>query len=58
LSKIYGDRFTLEASTALIGSKSTIEKIRAGVEPSAIAASWRGDEERWRLLRAKYLLYP
>ena len=31
--------------TALIGSKATVEKIRAGVEPAQIAASWRADEE-------------
>ena len=57
LVKSYGAQFTLEQSTTLIGSKATIEKIRAGVEPAQIAASWRADEERWRLLRAKYLLY-
>jgi uncharacterized protein YbbC (DUF1343 family) len=53
----YGAQFTLEQSNTLIGSKATVEKIRAGVEPAQIAASWRADEERWRLLRAKYLLY-
>jgi len=57
LVKSYGAQFTLEQSNTLIGSKATVEKIRAGVEPAQIAASWRADEERWRLLRAKYLLY-
>jgi len=57
LVKSYGAQFTLEQSITLIGSKATVEKIRAGVEPAQIAASWRADEERWRLLRAKYLLY-
>ena len=56
LVKSYGAQFTLEQSNTLIGSKA-IEKVRAGVEPAQIAASWRADEERWRLLRAKYLLY-
>jgi hypothetical protein len=41
----------------LFGSKSTIEKIRAGEDSAAIAASWAGDEAKWRLTRAKYLLY-
>ena len=44
----YGAQFTLEQSNPLIGSKATVEKIRAGVEPAQIAASWRADEERWR----------
>ena len=57
LIKAYGAQFTLEQSFTLIGSKPTIEKIRAGVDPAEIAASWRADEEKWRLLRAKYLLY-
>jgi uncharacterized protein YbbC (DUF1343 family) len=57
LAKAYGPQFTLEQSATLIGSVATIEKVRAGVEPAQIAASWRADEEKWRLLRAKYLLY-
>jgi uncharacterized protein YbbC (DUF1343 family)/CubicO group peptidase (beta-lactamase class C family) len=57
LSKMYGQRFTLEDAAYLLGSKAAIEKIRAGDDPASIAASWRGDEERWRLTRAKYLLY-
>ena len=35
----------------------TLEKIRTGDDPGAIAASWTGDEAKWRLTRAKYLLY-
>ena len=31
--------------------------IKAGDDPAAIAASWGAAEARWRLLRAKYLLY-
>ncbi len=57
LAKTYGAKFTLEQSATLIGSTTTIEKVRAGVDPAQIAASWRADEEKWRLTRAKYLLY-
>jgi uncharacterized protein YbbC (DUF1343 family) len=57
LSTMYGPQFTLEENAPLVGAKATIEKIRAGVDPATIAASWRGDEEQWRMLRAKYLLY-
>jgi uncharacterized protein YbbC (DUF1343 family)/CubicO group peptidase (beta-lactamase class C family) len=57
LSKMYGSLFALDDSAYLMGSRAAIEKIRAGADPASIAASWRVDEERWRLARAKYLLY-
>jgi hypothetical protein len=34
-----------------------VARILAGEDPAAIAASWQADEARWRLLRAKYLIY-
>jgi hypothetical protein len=57
LSKLYGAQFTLEDAALLFGSKATLEKIRGGQDPAAIAASWSADEAKWRLTRAKYLLY-
>ena len=57
LSKLYGAQFTLEDATTLFGPKAMLQRIRAGEEPSAIAASWAADEATWRLTRAKYLLY-
>jgi uncharacterized protein YbbC (DUF1343 family) len=57
LSKLYGAQFTLEDAALLLGSKATIDKIRAGQDPGAIAAAWTADEAQWRLTRAKYLLY-
>src|SRR5439155_1762131 len=57
LSRLYGAQFKLEDAATLFGSKATLEKIRAGDDPAAIAASWAADEAKWRLTRAKYLLY-
>lgn len=57
LHKLYGATFDLEAAERLLGSKESLSRIRAGDDPDAIAASWAADEARWRLLRAKYLLY-
>jgi uncharacterized protein YbbC (DUF1343 family)/CubicO group peptidase (beta-lactamase class C family) len=57
LQKTYGQTFELEATERLLGSKSLIGRIRAGDDPAAIAGAWAVDEARWRLLRAKYLLY-
>jgi uncharacterized protein YbbC (DUF1343 family) len=57
LHKLYGARYELESAERLFGSKEGLSRIRAGEDPAAIAASWGGAEARWRLLRAKYLLY-
>jgi len=57
LSRLYGQQFRLEDAATLLGSKAAIEQVRAGRDPAAIAASWAADEERWRVTRAKYLLY-
>jgi uncharacterized protein YbbC (DUF1343 family) len=57
LHKLYGAKFELEAAERLFGSKDGLSRIRAGDDPQAIAASWAAGEARWRLLRAKYLLY-
>ena len=58
LSRMYGQQFRLEDAATLLGSRATIQKIRAGEDPLAIAQSWTADEAKWRAIRAKYLLYP
>jgi uncharacterized protein YbbC (DUF1343 family) len=57
LHKMYGPTFDLEAAARLFGSRDGLSRIRAGDDPDAIARSWAAAEARWRLLRAKYLLY-
>lgn len=57
LSKLYGTRYELESADRLFGSRDTLARVRAGDDPALIAASWGAAEARWRLLRAKYLLY-
>jgi uncharacterized protein YbbC (DUF1343 family) len=57
LHKLYGAKYELEAAERLFGSKDGLSRIRSGDDPAAIAASWAAGEARWRLLRAKYLLY-
>jgi uncharacterized protein YbbC (DUF1343 family) len=57
LHKLYGAKFDLESAARLFGSKEDISGIRAGDDPQAIAAKWAAGEAKWRLLRAKYLLY-
>jgi uncharacterized protein YbbC (DUF1343 family)/CubicO group peptidase (beta-lactamase class C family) len=58
LQRLHADRFDFRNTVELLGSQSTIDRIRKGDDPAAIAMSWGTDEAKWRLLRAKYLLYP
>jgi uncharacterized protein YbbC (DUF1343 family) len=57
LYRLYPGQFQIEAAARLVGSREVIKRIQAGEDPAAIASSWAGDEARWRLLRAKYLIY-
>ena len=57
LSRLYGTQFKLEDAATLFAPRAMLEKIRSGADPGVIAASWAADEEKWRLTRAKYLLY-
>jgi uncharacterized protein YbbC (DUF1343 family) len=57
LQRLYPAQFKLEDAARLFGSKDTLARVKAGEDPAAIAASWAAAEARWRLLRAKYLLY-
>jgi hypothetical protein len=57
LSRLSGRQFKLEDAALLFGSTSMLQQVRAGADPAAIAAGWAADEAKWRLTRAKYLLY-
>jgi uncharacterized protein YbbC (DUF1343 family) len=57
LSRLNGGAFKLEDAARLFGSEAALQRVRAGDDPAAIAASWAADEAAWRLTRAKYLLY-
>ena len=57
LITIAPDKFLADTNLKLLGSAADIAKLKAGDDPAAIASGWSGAEARWRLLRAKYLLY-
>ena len=57
LARLYPGQYVLKAEDRLVGSRATVARILAGEDPAAIAASWQAEEARWRLLRAKYLIY-
>jgi uncharacterized protein YbbC (DUF1343 family)/CubicO group peptidase (beta-lactamase class C family) len=57
LSRLHGQQFRVEDGATLFASKAVLSRIRAGDDPAAVEASWQADEDRWRAIRAKYLLY-
>lgn len=57
LTKLFPGRFEIDSAARLFGSTAGLARIKAGDDPAAIAQSWSSAEARWRLLRAKYLIY-
>jgi uncharacterized protein YbbC (DUF1343 family)/CubicO group peptidase (beta-lactamase class C family) len=57
LVRLNHDQFELDKAALLFGSKSALDRVRAGDDPVAIAQAWTADEARWRATRAAYLLY-
>jgi len=58
LHRLYGGKFEIDAAERLFGSKEALTRVKAGEAVARIASAWGQSEARWRLLRAKYLLYP
>ncbi len=57
LWKLHPDRYDARNTHRLVGSRESLERVKAGEDPAVVAASWAAAEARWRQLRAKYLLY-
>ena len=57
LYRLYPTDFNLERAVRLIGLRETIERIKAGDDPSEIAANWADGELAWRERVAAHLLY-
>lgn len=57
LFALFGEKYQLENTDLLLGSRDSLERVRRGEDPAVVAARWGDDEARWRRLRAKYLLY-
>ena len=57
LTRLHGERYQLETTARLFGSRESLERVTKGEDPAAVASSWGADEARWRQTRARYLLY-
>ena len=57
LYHLYPRDFKVDSTLSMVGSPDVLEKIKAGDDPTSIARGWMPDLQKFRLLRAKYLLY-
>jgi uncharacterized protein YbbC (DUF1343 family) len=57
LSRLYGAKYEIDAAARLFGSAGNLASLRAGADPATLLSGWSQAEGRWRLLRAKYLIY-
>jgi uncharacterized protein YbbC (DUF1343 family)/CubicO group peptidase (beta-lactamase class C family) len=57
LVRLYGASIDLGRSSVLVGSSDAVAALRAGQSAAAVAEGWPAAEERWRSIRARYLLY-
>jgi uncharacterized protein YbbC (DUF1343 family) len=58
LWRLSPQNFQLDRTLRLIGSRKVLESIRTGQSPSRIWYDWQEDVERFKKVRAQYLLYP
>jgi uncharacterized protein YbbC (DUF1343 family) len=57
LNQMYPGQFQLEQVMTLLGSQSTIDRLKRGDAPQDIIASWSAALDKFRNMREKYLLY-
>jgi len=57
LLRLFPGKFEIDSSLRLFGSAAGLARLKNGDDPAALAATWSAGEARWRLMRAKYLLY-
>lgn len=57
LNRLYPGQYKIDPGDRLFGSRASVTRVLAGEDPAQVSQAWAGDEARWRLLRAKYLLY-
>jgi uncharacterized protein YbbC (DUF1343 family) len=57
LHRMYPDDFRLDKIIELLGSQSTIDRLKRGDAPADIIAGWSAGLAKFRVMREKYLLY-
>jgi len=57
LHRGYPEDFRIDKIVELLGSQSTVDRLKRGEAPRDIVAGWSADLDKFRAMRAKYLLY-
>jgi len=57
LRRMYPQNFHVDKTITLIGNQATVEALERGESPAKIIKSWTPSLEKFRAMRAKYLLY-
>jgi hypothetical protein len=57
LSRLYGAEYQIDAAARLFGSAGNLSALKSGADPATLLSGWSRAEARWRLLRAKHLIY-
>jgi uncharacterized protein YbbC (DUF1343 family) len=57
LYRLYGDRFQIDRTVSMIGSRASLDAVKAQTDPREIARSWTPNLDDFRTRREKYLLY-
>lgn len=57
LWKLYGETFQIEKVDRLLRNRAVLDRIKAGDDPRTIVAGWQAELKRFKLRRARYLLY-
>jgi len=57
LHRMYPANFDLDKTIELLGSQSTIDRLKRGDPPADIVAGWSDDLQKFRQVRSRYLLY-
>ena len=57
LWKLYGAIFQIERVDRLLRNRLVLDQIKAGMDPRRIAAGWQPALNRFKVRRARYLLY-
>lgn len=57
LYRLYPGTFDIDRTLNMFGTPEILDAIKKGKEPQDIRQEWQSGQDRFRLLRAKYLLY-
>lgn len=57
LWRLYGDQFQINRTIGLLGSRESLDAVKAGADPRDIARSWTAGLDGFRLTRERQLLY-